>query len=100
MPLGAKKTEDVNAKLYVTIHTEDGRYGERLTSDNSNNFPIQKKPNRARYSIAKQTYVMRNLPKSYAAEKLHGRQVLMFDIRNPDSKQTTVEPKTRKPRTC
>ena len=38
----------------------------------------------SRYRISKPPRMMRNIPKYYTAKKLQGRQVLKFNIRNPD----------------
>ena len=55
--------------LKATIQTTEGIYEERLTSDNSNNCPIQQKMHRTRYIISEPPRMMRNVPKYYTAKK-------------------------------
>ena len=68
----------------VTIQTTEERYEEELIGDNSNNRHIQKRLNLIRYRIHRPPRTMRNIPKYHTTEKLQNRQVLKFDIRNPD----------------
>ena len=55
---------------YVMAHTSEGSYEARLLVDNSNNLPLQKKLNIARYRISEPPIRMLNIPKYYTAKKL------------------------------
>ena len=81
------RTENTETKhqeqYYVTIRTREGRYEAGLIIDNTNNCPMQKKLNMARYRIPEHPRLMRNIPKFYTTKKLLHRQVRKFDIREP-----------------
>ena len=61
-----------------------GKLRRKTSGDKSNNCPIQKQMQHTRYRISKSPRVMRNIPKFCTTRKLQNRQVLRFNIRNPD----------------
>ena len=97
MPHDNKETKETNEEYQVAIQTTSGSYEARLPLDNSNNFPLQKKMNIARYIIAEPPYMMRIIPKYHITKKLQGRQKIRHT--QPITRQTTVGPKRIRLRT-
>ena len=84
-PHDDKGAKDTHAEYQVGIQTTAGSYDARFAVDNSNRCPILKRMNIARYIISKSPYVRRNAPKYYITSNLPEKQVLKFDIRNPET---------------
>ena len=69
---------------YVTIKTKEGSYEAGLLIDNANYCPLRGGLNLTRYRAPEPPRLLRIIPKYYRAKQLPRRQVLKFDIREPE----------------